>query len=201
MLTFSLHFRDISECDEWFPTAGGKTMKLKGLTIIALLLLSCSAAFGQTTVKLGFLGHDKQTQYCDYVQITVEKSYVVTGVHFLAAPGSQTCYSQPGLNGTMAGIATNIPAASGLPVTGPVATFADNTYDEEGGYMGACGCAEYYISKLRPSTAQEIQNGVSGWALYTNFGGTAALQNFGFTTKQLGNNNANSADTFDLNLN
>jgi hypothetical protein len=41
---------------------------------------------------------------------------------------------------------------------------------------------------------------VYGWALYTNFGGTAAIQNFGFTTKQLGNDNANEKKTFDLQL-
>jgi hypothetical protein len=92
----------------------------------------------------------------------------------------------------------NIPATTGLPITGTVATFADNTYDQQGGYMGACGCSEYYVSKLKPSTVADLQAGRFGWALYTNFGGTAALQNFGFLTKQLGNNNANSAKTFDL---
>jgi hypothetical protein len=171
-------------------------MKSTISTIIAFLVLSCAAAFGQTTIKLGFLSHDQQTQYCDYEQLTVEKNLVVTGVHFTSAPGSQTCFVGP--NGVMAGIATNIPATSDMPVTGAVATFADDTYDEQGGYMGACGCAEYYVSKLRPSTTQEIQDGVYGWALYTNFGGTAALQNVGFTTKQLGNDSANSEDSFYL---
>ena len=169
-------------------------MKLTSSTIVAVLVLSCIAAFGQT-VQLGFLSHDKQTQYCDYVQITIINS-VVTGTHFISQNGSQTCFNEPGLNGTMAGLVTSFPASTGLTVTGTVATFADNTYDQQGGYMGACGCAEYYVSKLRPSTSQELQDGVYGWALYTNFGGTAALQNFGFTTKQLGNNNANSEDSF-----
>lgn len=175
-------------------------MKLTRLSVSALLVLSCAAAFGQTTVKLGFLSHDQQTQYCDYVQLTVEKNSVVTGTHFIAASGTQTCFNEPGFNGTMAGTVTTIPATSGLTVTGTVATFADNTYEQQQGYMGACGCAEYYVSKLRPSTAQEIQDGVYGWALYTNFGGTAAIQNFGFTTKQLGNDNANEKKTFDLQL-
>lgn len=173
-------------------------MQLTAASIIAVLILCCTAAFGQTTVKLGFLKHDQQTQYCDYVQITVLKNQVVTGTHFTAAQGSTTCFNED-LNGTMAGLVTTFSASSGLPVTGTVATFADNTYDEQGGYMGACGCSEYYVSKLRPSTAQEIQDGVFGWALYTNFGGVATLQNFGFTTKELGNNNENSADTYDLN--
>ena len=170
-------------------------MKFPSLTIIAVLVLSCTAAFGQTTVKLGFLSHDKQTQYCDFEKLTVEKSSVVTGIHF--AGQSNTC---AGNNGVMAGVVANIPATSGLTVTGPVATFADNTYDQQQGYMGACGCAEMYVSKLRPSTAAELKAGVFGWALYTNFGGTAALQNFGFTTKQLGNNGENQANTFDLKL-
>lgn len=173
-------------------------MKLTISTIIALLFLCCTAAFGQATVKLGFLSHDQQTQYCDYVQITVEKSTIVTGTHFISAAGSTSCFNEPGLNGTMAGLLTDISATSGLTVTGTVATFADNTYDQQQGYMGACGCSEYYVSKLRPSTAEEKQNGVYGWALYTNFGGTAALQNFGFTTKELGNNNANPSHSFDL---
>jgi len=170
-------------------------MKLTSSTIVAVLVLSCIAAFGQT-VQLGFLSHDKQTQYCDYEQLTIEKGSVVTGTHFISASGSTTCFNEPGLNGTMAGLETSILASSGLPVTGTVATFADNTYDQQGGYMGACGCSEYYVSKLRPSTPAEIENNVYGWALYTNFGGTAALQNFGFTTKELGNNNENSEDSF-----
>jgi hypothetical protein len=171
-------------------------MRSKSLRIIAVLLLSCAAALAQSTVKLGFLSHNKETQYCDYVQITVEKNDVVTGTHFISTPASTTCFNEPGLNGTMAGLAVNLPASSGLPVTGTVATFADDTYDVQGGYMGACGCSEYYVTILRPSTAQEIQDGVYGWALYTNFGGTAALQNVGFTTKELGNDNANAEDSF-----
>jgi len=173
-------------------------MKPTSLTVLAVVVLSCSAALAQTTVKLGFLSHDQQTQYCDYVQITFEKSSIVTGTHFISTPNSQTCFNEPGLNGTMAGLAVNIPATSDITVTGSVATFADNTFDQQGGFSGACGCSEYYVSKLRPSTAQEIQDGVYGWALYTNFGGTAAVQNFGFTTKELGNDNANAQDSFNL---
>jgi hypothetical protein len=173
-------------------------MKLASSTIIAVLVLSCAVAFGQTTVKLGFLDHDKQTQYCDFEQLTVEKgSPIVTGTHFQSASGSTTCFSSPGLDGQIAGLVANFPANSGLTVTGTVATFADDTEANEVGFMGRCGCSYYYVSKLRPSTPSEIQNNVFGWAVYENFGGTAGLVKFGFTTKQLGNNNENSADTFD----
>jgi hypothetical protein len=168
-------------------------MKLASLSIIAVLVLSGTAAFGQVTVKLGFLSHDKHTQFCDFEQLTVEKNLVVSGVHF--AGQSNTC---AGNNGVMAGLVVNIPASSRLTVTGTVATFADNTFDQQQGFMGACGCAEMYVSRLRPSTAAEVQAGVFGWALYTNFGGTAALQNFGFTTTKLSNNETNQAHTFDL---
>jgi hypothetical protein len=173
-------------------------MKLTSPGLIAVLVLSCAAAFGQTTVKLGFLSHDKQTQYEDWEQLTVEKSTIVTGSHCLPNTPTGCNFRGTPPNGVMAGVVAIIPASSGLTVTGKVATFADNTYDNQQGYMGACQCSEYYVSILRPSTPEEIQNNVFGWALYTNFGGTASLQNFGFTTKQLGNNGENSANTFDL---
>jgi hypothetical protein len=180
---------DINAC-------GGGTMRLKSSTVIPVLVLSCAAAFGQT-VQLGFLDHDKQTQYCDYEQLTVEKgTLVVTGTHFPAVSGSTTCFSEPGLTGTITGLVTTFPASSGLPVTGTVATFADDTYDKLGGYMGACGCTYYYVSRLRASTTKELQNDVYGWAAYDNFGGTASLLNFGFTTAQLGNNNENAEASY-----
>jgi hypothetical protein len=173
-------------------------MRLKNSIIIAVLLLSCVPAFGQTTVKLGFLDHDKQTQYCDYEKLTVEKgTVVVTGTHFPAVSGSTTCYSSPGLTGTISGLKTSFPARLGLLVTGTVATFADDTYDRLGGYMGACGCTYYYVSILRPSTPEEIQNNVYGWAVYDNFGGTASLLRYGFTTKELSNDNENADATYD----
>ncbi len=111
-------------------------MKLTSLSIVAVLVLSCTAAFGQTTVKLGFLSHDQQTQYCDYVQITVEKTSIVSGVHYIAATGSESCFNEPGYNGVMAGIVTNIPLTSGPVVTGTVTTFADDTYQQQGGLYG-----------------------------------------------------------------
>jgi hypothetical protein len=172
-------------------------MRSTSSRIIAVLLLSCTAAFAQTTVKLGFLDHDKQTQYCDYEQLTIEKgSSVVTGTHFQSVSDSTTCFSEPGLNGQIAGLVANFPANPDVTVTGTVATFADDTEANEVGFMGRCGCSYYYVSKLRPSTPEEIENNVYGWALYTNFGGTASLVKFGFTTQKLGNNNENSDATF-----
>jgi hypothetical protein len=174
-------------------------MKSKCSTSIAVLLLSCVAAFGQT-VKLGFLDHDQQTQYCDYEQLTVEKgSLIVTGTHYPTVSGSTTCFTN-GVTGTITGLVATFPASSGLLVTGKVATFADDTADALGGASGACGCTYYYVSRLRASTPEEIQNNVYGYAVYDNFGSTATLLDFGFTTEQLGNNNENSEATYDSNL-
>src|SRR5277367_3944583 len=127
-----------------FILAEGAPMKLKSSIGIAVLLLSCVAAFGQN-VKLGFLDHDKQTQYCDYVQIAVAKTGVVSGTHYPTAQGSTTCFTN-GVTGTMAGLVAMYPANSGFLVTGTVATFADDTLDELGGYAGACGCSYYYVT-------------------------------------------------------
>jgi hypothetical protein len=172
-------------------------MRSTSSRLIAVLLLSCTAVFAQTTVKLGFLGHDQKTQYCDYEKLTIEKTTVVTGVHFVSTPESQTCSEPAGdISGAIIGVISDIPASSGLPVTGTVATFADDTLAVQA--VGGCGCAEYYVSILRPSTKEELQNGVFGWVLYVNGLGTPALQNFGFTTKELGNDNANSLHTFDV---
>lgn len=169
-------------------------MKFKISTVIAVLLFSCVAAFGQT-IKLGFLDHDKQTQYCDYEQLTIEKAgVVVTGTHYTSTSQYGPCYNGP--TGTITGLVTSFSARQGLLVTGTVATFADNTYDQQSGYMGACGCSYYYVSKLRPSTTEEIQNNVYGWALYDNFGGTATLLRYGFTTAQVGNNDENAKATY-----
>jgi hypothetical protein len=173
-------------------------MRSTSFRIIAVLLLSCTAAFGQAIVKLGFLSHDQKTQYCDYEKLMIEKTTLVTGVHFVSSsPESQTCNEPAGdISGAIIGVISNIPANSGLPVTGTVATFADDTLAVQA--VGGCGCAEYYVSILRPSTEEEVQDGVFGWVLYANGLGTPALVNFGFTTKELGNDNANSLHTFDV---
>jgi hypothetical protein len=173
-------------------------MNLKSSIGGAVLLLSCVAAFGQSG-KLGFLDHDKQTQYCDYIQLTVEKTGLVTGTHYPTVSGSTTCFTN-GVTGTMAGLVAMYPANSGMLVTGTVATFADDTLDELGGYAGACGCSYYYVTKLRPSTPEEIKNNVYGWAVFNNFGGTASLLTYGFTTKELGNDDQNTLSTYDENL-
>jgi len=159
-------------------------LKLKSsLTIVAILVLGCCSAFGQKTVSLGFLSYDQKTQYCDYEVLTLTAPTAV-GVHNIQAPDC----SVEDQNGVMVGVQTTIPATSTLPVTGSVYAFADNTGDayigSGGGY--ACGCAFLYLSKTTPSTQQQMQDGIYGWAFYYTFGGTQFLGNYGFLTKTLG---------------
>jgi hypothetical protein len=164
--------------------AEDKTLRLKSLAVIALLLLGCSAAFGQKTYSLGFLSYDQKTQYCDYEVLTVNASNVV-GVHNMY---TNDCGVDPE-NGVMVGVQANISAGSGVPVTGAVVTLGDNSGDafisSGGGF--ACGCAFLYVTKLVPATPQQLKDGGPfGWAFYYTFGGEAFLGNYGFLTKQLG---------------
>ena len=175
-------------------------MKLKGLAILVLCFLGSSSAFAQKTpanpVSLGFLSYDETTQYCDYEVLTVTGP-VATGVHNIQDQGC----SVEDQNGVMTGVLTDIPASTGLPITGPVYVMADNTGDAFIGSGGgfACGCAFLYITKLKPATKQELQSGGPfGWAFYYTFGGESALGSYGFLTKQLGS--SNGVDSFGVYL-
>ena len=162
-------------------------MKLKSLATIALLLLVCSAAFGQKNYSFGFLSYDLKTQFCDYEVLTVKPPFAA-GTHNLAgcAPGNAG-------NGIMVGIATaNLTAASGSLVTGKAYAFADNSV--EVGYNGgfACGCAVLYITKLQLSTPKA--GGPYDWVLYYSlYPGGEYLGTYGFLTKKLGNSDPNNA--------
>jgi hypothetical protein len=159
-------------------------LKLTSWTIITFLVLSCSAAFAQKTVSLGFLSYDQKTQYCDYETLTLNPPNAF-GTHNTY---NNTCGVDPE-NGVMVGVQAYIAPTSGAPVTGTVYAFADNSGDafiaSGGGF--ACGCAFLYITKTVPATTQQLQaGGPFGWAFYYTYGGESVLGNYGFLTKQLG---------------
>jgi hypothetical protein len=161
-----------------------KTLKLKSLAVIILLLLGCSAAFGQKTYSLGFLSYDEKTQYCDYEVITVNPPNAF-GTHNTVT-GNCGVFPE---NGVMVGVQASIASNSGGTVVGPVVILADNEGDafisSGGGF--ACGCTFLYVTKLQPATAQQLKDGGPfGWAFYYTFGGEGVLGNYGFLTKQLG---------------
>ena len=164
-----------------------KTVRLKSWAVITLLVLGCSAAFGQS---LGFLSYDKKTQYCDYEVLTVKAPFAA-GVHNL-----QGCPGGSSGNGVMVGVATTeLTSASGSPVTGKAYAFADNAV--EVGYNGgfACGCAVLYITKLKAAMPAELKAGDPfGWELYYSiYPGFEYFGTYGFLTKKLGGPNPNAA--------
>jgi hypothetical protein len=154
-------------------------LKLKSLAVITLLVLGCSAAFGQS-YSFGFLSYDQSTQYCDYEVLAVSAPYAA-GVHNL----NSSC-GLP-LNAVMVGLATSqLKASSGAPVYGNVYALADSSADAE--YIGVSGLQFDFITKLKAATPAQLKaGGPFGWSFYLTFGGgTDYLGNWGFLTTQLG---------------
>lgn len=144
-------------------------MKLKSLAVITLLVLGCSAAFAQS-YSFGFLSYDGTVQYCDYETLSVSEPYAA-GTHVLTSCGLP-------LNGVMVGLKTNIPLATGAPVTGTVYALADSTFDAQ--YIGVSGAQLDWVTKLVP---MKSHNPKFGWSFYITFGGGSDyLGNYGFLT-------------------
>ena len=147
-------------------------MKLKSLAVITLLVLGCSAAFGQS-FSLGFLGYNG-VQYCDYEVVNVSSPY---------AGGTHNLTSVCGLkaDGVMVGFTGYIGFKTGATVVGNVVEMADNTFDAS--YQSYSGCQIDWITKTKPSTLLFHY----GWAIYYSCsGGTDYLLNWGYLTTQLG---------------
>ena len=147
-------------------------MKLKSLAVISLLVLGCSAAFGQS-FSLGFLGVNG-IQYCDYEVVNVSAPYA-GGTHNLT-----TVCGLP-VDGVMVGFNAYIPLTSGATVVGNVVEMADNTFDAS--YQSYTGCQIDWVTKTKPSRLLYHY----GWAIYYScFGGTDYLLNYGYLTTALG---------------
>ncbi len=145
-------------------------LKLKSLAVITLIVLGCSAAFGQT-FSLGFRGH-AGTQYCDYEVVKVSAPY---------AAGTHNLTTDCGLpaDGVMVGFKAYIPVSSGAPVTGTVLEMSDNFIDAS--YQAYTGCQFDWVTKTKASTLRY------GWAVYYSCsGGTEVLFNYGYLTTKLG---------------
>ena len=147
-------------------------MKLKSLAVITLLVLGCSAAFGQS-FSLGFLGFNG-VQYCDYEVVNVSAPYA-GGTHNLTS----VC-GQP-VDAVMVGFKGYIPLTSGAAVVGNVITMADNTFDAS--YEAYTGCQIDWVTKTQPSKLLYHY----GWAIYYSCsGGSDYLLNWGYLTTMLG---------------
>ncbi len=149
-------------------------MKLKSLAVITLLVLGCSAAFGQS-FSLGFLSYDMAVQYCDYEVLNYSNPYIA-GTHDLTT----ACFLP--LNAVMVGFRGDIPISTGAPVTGTVYILADSTFDAQ--YLGVSGCQIDWVTK---ATAYKPRYPAWGWSFYyTCGGGGDYLGNWGYLTKTLG---------------
>jgi hypothetical protein len=147
-------------------------LKLKSLAVITLLVLGCSAAFGQS-FSLGFLGFNG-VQYCDYESINLSAPYAA-GTHNLT-----TVCGLP-VDAVMVGFQATIPSKSGALITGNVLELADNTFDAA--YQAYTGCQIDWVTKTKPSVFLFHY----GWAIYfTCGGGSDYLLNWGYLTTQLG---------------
>jgi hypothetical protein len=147
-------------------------LKLKSLAVITLLVLGCSAAFGQS-FSLGFLGFNG-TQYCDYEVVNVSAPYAA-GTHNL------TTVCGLALDGVMVGFKAYIPLTSGATVVGNVIEMADNTFDAE--YQAFTGCQIDWVTKTKASKLLFHY----GWAFYYGCsGGQDYLGNYGYLTTMLG---------------
>jgi hypothetical protein len=147
-------------------------LKLKSLAVITLLVLGCSAAFGQS-FSLGFLGFNG-TQYCDYEVVNVSAPYAV-GVHNLTS----VCGLK--VDAVMVGLQASIPGKSGAIITGNVLEMADNDFDAS--YQTFTGCQIDWVTKTKASTLLFHY----GWAFYyTCSGSSDYLGNYGYLTTMLG---------------
>ena len=151
-------------------------LKLKSLAVIALLVLGCGAAFGQS-YSFGFLSYTGGIQYCDYEVLSVSAPYAA-GTHDL-----KTVCGFP-LDGVMVGLKTDIPTNIGAPVSGGVYALADSTFDAQ--YIGVSGCQMDWVTKL-VAPKVHLSNPHYGWSFYfTCGGGGDYLGNYGFLTTTLG---------------
>jgi hypothetical protein len=151
-------------------------LKLKSLAVIALLVLGCGAAFGQS-YSFGFLSYTGGIQYCDFEVLNVSAPYAA-GTHDL-----KTVCGFP-LDAVMVGLKTTIPTNIGAPVSGGVYALADSTFDAQ--YIGVSGCQIDWVTKLVAVKVRPL-NPHYGWSFYfTCGGGGDYLGNWGYLTTQLG---------------
>lgn len=130
--------------------------RLTGLVVISLLLLGCSAAFGQGGVVLGFLATDGVTQYCDYEAFLNSPVPFAAGIHSLR-------FCDLPYDGTLVGFKGVLSASTGLPVTGnEIYMLADNSVD------AACDCysGDQLMLVTRVNAASRTPK--FGWEIFEN---------------------------------
>jgi hypothetical protein len=146
-------------------------MKLKSLAVITLLVLACSAVFGQGSFTLGFETPGDLGLYCDYehIQYGGSNNFYMQGIDNLV----DGCFLPT--NATIEGVRISITPADGSPVlTGPVYAYADNVYDAASGSY--TGDQYFVITQTKPSKLLRHY----GWAGYIGFSGIEFLGQYGY---------------------
>lgn len=157
-------------------------MKLKSLVVVTLLVLGCSAAFGQS-YSFGFLNYTGGVQYCENENFTVYGGFFATGTQDLSNCGVT--------DGTLVGWKTSIAAKDGLAISGSGYAMASTELDQ------FCDCnsgtALNWFTKLKISK----HNKLYGWILLESTGGVLSYDNIGYLTTPLaeakGANHASAA--------
>jgi hypothetical protein len=142
-------------------------VKLKSLLVVALFVLGCTAAFGQS-FTFGFENYDGSVLYCNYETFNVyDAYYLAAGTDVLTTCGAPQ-------NAVMVGVKTAVPAAAGLGQTGKAYGMADNLYDAYYGFD--TGLQWYVISKIKASAKKQ------GWIGLGAYGGYIFGSNQGLLT-------------------
>ena len=152
-------------------------MKLKGLAVLCVLVLGCSAAFAQTSYSFGFLSSSGVNEYCNYETFTVGGggNFYLQGYDVLSL-----CPGFNGNNASIAGFGLTPPVAAFVPVAGKSYVYADQLYDA---YYGAYTGEQWIgITKTAPT---KLKFGNYSWAGYVGFFGYEFLGNYGFLTNTL----------------
>jgi hypothetical protein len=152
---------------------GGIPLKLKSLAIVVLLVVGCSAAFGQS-YSFGFLSASGINEDCNYEAFTTggRANFYMQGYDVLTA-----CPYSPIAGAAINGFAINVPIAAFAPVHGAAYVYADQIFDAYAGYY--TGEQWVVLTKTAPG---KLQFGKETWAGYVGFFGYEFLGNYGFLT-------------------
>ena len=133
----------------------------KSLLVVALLVLGCSAAFGQT-YTFGFENYDGSVLYCNYETFTLSNAaYLASGSDNLTAACGGV------VDAVLVGSKSNTPAAAGIGQTGKAYGMADNLYDAL--YQFDTNFQWYVISKTVASHGKHPKQGWIGFAGYAGY--------------------------------
>ncbi len=156
-------------------------MKLKSLAVITLLVLGCSAVFGQGSATLGFTSAGDEYLYCNFEQIQWGgyNNFYFQGVDNL----TDACFAEFG-NATIAGVKVAIGLADGAPVHGgPAYVYADNIFDAFSGVF--TGDQLLTITQIKPSSKASKRLHHYGWVSYLSVDGYEYLSNYGYLSASL----------------